>query len=124
MDDDTFYRGVLLALCEKGRPKFPADGDTFHKAFRAMLEYAVTVAPALPVKHMMRNYDPIFGVHRDATAMVLEGERGFILSLDNPRLRTACFKLAKEDASAELSEMPEAKIFRELAARLDECLAS
>jgi len=121
MDTGVFYRGVLCALRLR-RKKFVADGEAFHAAFRAMLEYAEVNAPAFPARRMLENFDPVFGVSPEATEMVLEGERDFILSLHNPQLRLAEFKLSEARAEEELDELPMPEVFRMLAERLHEQL--
>lgn len=125
MDNTVFYRGVLFALREKGSELFDVDGPRFHAAFREMLEFACTCAPnATPARHMLDNFDPVFGTSPEATEMVLEGERDFILSLLNPRLVEARFKLSIEEAKEELEDLPSPELFRALAGRLYERLAN
>jgi hypothetical protein len=124
MNNAIFYRGLLFALCEKGHKEFDADGERFHAAFKATLEYACQVAPETPAKEMLENYDPVFGVSPEATEMVLEGERDFILALLNPRLEVAHFKLDPKEAGEELEELPSPEVFRKLAERFHERLAN
>ncbi|MBX3192899.1 MAG: hypothetical protein KF819_38295, partial [Labilithrix sp.] len=79
-----FYRGFLYALRERvedDAPRFEAEGERFHEAFRAALKYAADELPAVPASRMLENFDPVFGVSPEATEMLLEGERDFILSL-------------------------------------------
>ncbi|HKY34559.1 MAG TPA: hypothetical protein VJN18_01360 [Polyangiaceae bacterium] len=125
MDTSVFYRGVLFALRERHRTTFIAEGTKFHAAFRAMLETAVHEPPfAAAAERMLENFDPVFGVFPEATEMLLEGERDFIVALENPRLRIAQFKLDEEEARNELNELPSADEFRKLAAHLDERLGT
>ncbi len=125
MNASGFFRGLLFALCEQW-PKettFLAEGPTFHSAFRAMLEEAQhepsTSATAV---RMLENFDPVFGIFPEATEMLLEGERDLIVSLENPSLRYARFKMTMDEARAELNELPGAEVFRSLASRLNEAL--
>jgi hypothetical protein len=120
MNTSVFYRGLLYALRER-RQKFVADGDDFHSAFREMLRAAQRDLPRV-ARRMLENFDPVFGVSPEASEMVLEGERDLILSLMNPRLQTAAFKLSRAEATKELEELPSATLFRTLAAHLDEKL--
>jgi hypothetical protein len=118
MNLPTFYRGFLYALRERiADGRFAAEGERFHHAFRVALEYAVTELPDVPAAEILDNFDPVFGVSPEATEMLLEGERDFILSLLNPRLRIAQFKITREVASEELEQLPEHAAFRSLAAR-------
>jgi hypothetical protein len=122
IDASVFFRGVLFALREC-QEEFAAEGVKFHSAFRKMLESAMDepmLAPA--ARRMLENFDPVFGVFPEATEMLLEGERDFIVSLENPRLRVAKFKVDKDEARSELDELPCAEVFRKLAARLHEQL--
>ena len=125
MNLPMFYRGFLYALRERvaeGEPRFDAEGDRFHEAFRAALEYAARELPNVPALEILDNFDPVFGVSPEATEMLLEGERDFILSLLNPRLRVAQFKITRETAKRELDQLPEHDAFRQLAARFHERL--
>ena len=124
MDTSVFFRGVLFALRER-RETFVAEGVTFHAAFRAMLETALDEPSfAAAAARMLENFDPVFGVFPEATEMLLEGERDFIVALENPRLRVAQFKLDESEAREELNELPAAEGFRKLAAHLNERLST
>jgi hypothetical protein len=121
------YRGLLYALREKldeREARFDADGDQFHAAFRSMLEFAQANVPVVPARELLDNFDPVFGVSPEATEMLLEGERDFIVSLLNPRLRVAQFKISKDVATKELNSLPSADVFRKLATRFHEQLAA
>lgn len=120
MNLPTFYRGFLYALREciaNEQPRFDAEGDRFHEAFRSALEYAATSLPEVPASRMLENFDPVFGVSPEATEMLLEGERDFILSLLNPRLRVAQFKISQEAATQALDQLPQSEAFRQVARR-------
>lgn len=114
-----FYRGFLYALreCLGEKPRFEAEGDRFHDAFRAALELAAEEHLAVPAQEILDNFDPVFGVSPEAAEMLLEGERDFILSLLNPRLQIAQFKISSEVAKRELDQLPENAAFRRLACR-------
>jgi hypothetical protein len=126
MNMPTFYRGFLYALREAFGPgqaaRFAAEGDRFHDAFRSALEYAVSTFPEVPAGEVLENFDPVFGVSPEATEMLLEGERDFILSLLNPRLQVAQFKISREVATNELDRIPEKDAFRALALRFHDKL--
>lgn len=113
----AFYRGFLYALREQlsEDPRFEAEGDRFHEAFRAALEHAVRDLPSVPAAQMLENFDPVFGVSPEATEMLLEGERDFILALLNPRLRVAQFKISMDTARQELDGYPQKEALRKLA---------
>lgn len=118
-----FYRGFLYALRERvgDNPRFEAEGDRFHEAFRAALELAAAEHLAgVPAQEILDNFDPVFGVSPEATEMLLEGERDFILSLLNPRLQVAQFKISSDVAKRELERLPEPDTFRLLARRFHE----
>ena len=125
MNMPTFYRGFLYALRERvteNAPRFDAEGARFHEAFRAALEYALAELPAVPAADILENFDPVFGVSPEATEMLLEGERDFILSLLNPRLRVAQFKITRETAQRELDRLPDHDALRAVAARFHQQL--
>jgi hypothetical protein len=125
MNLSTFYRGFLYALRERvadSEPRFDAEGDRFHDAFREALEFAAQELPEVPAAEILEDFDPVFGVSPQATEMLLEGERDFILSLLNPRLRVAQFKISREAARHELDRLPAHATFRRLAARFHESL--
>lgn len=125
MNLPMFYRGFLYALREslgETEPRFEAEGDRFHEAFRAALQFAEKSLPEVPASEILENFDPVFGVSPEATEMVLEGERDFILALLNPRLRMAQFKISRETAKRELDQLPAHDAFRKLAARFHEQL--
>ena len=113
-----FYRGLLYALREK-RHEFIADGDEFHGAFRAMLERAKEQHLPVPADELLDEFDPVFGVSPHATEMIFSGERDFLLSLMNPRLVKASFKITQSDAEEALNKLTLAPIFRMLAKDLD-----
>jgi hypothetical protein len=103
---------VLLAL-RAHRLRFMADGDRFHFAFRCMLEEA---PPTWDMESILDEcWDPVFGVHPGASAMLLEGMVSMLLSLDAPRMTTAHFTIARAEAQQELQEMDHADIYRDLA---------
>ena len=124
VDVTLFYRGLLFALREL-RGQFIAEGAQFHTAFRGMLEAASRERPfASAAQRMLENFDPVFGVSPEATEMLLEGERDFIVTLENPRLRIARFKLGEDEAKHELDELPSAELFRKLAGHLHDQLGA
>jgi hypothetical protein len=121
MNLPMFYRGFLYALRERvsddAEPRFEAEGRRFHEAFRAALQFAEDELPTVPASRILENFDPVFGVSPEAAEMLLEGERDFILSLLNPRLRVAQFKITRKAAEEELNRLPEPDAFRRLAER-------
>lgn len=115
MDKLTFYRGLLCALRTQRTDDFVAEGDRFHRAFAATLEYAhqkvdsnVTLIP--PQIHM----DPMFGIYHEANEMLLEGEQDLLISLLNPRHRKASFRISPAEAEEELRDIPNPEWFRDL----------
>jgi hypothetical protein len=121
MSMPLFYRGLLYALREK-RQDFLADGDRFHEAFRHMLEEAKVKKLPVPADELLEEFDPVFGVSPHATEMLFEGERDFIISLMNPRLVTASYKISEDEAREALDKLDAAATFRTLASDLDACL--
>ena len=113
-----FYRGLLYALAER-RSEFVADGEPFHQAFRQMLEDAKSKHLPVPADELLDEFDPMFGMSPHATEMLFEGERDFILSLMNPRLVTATFKITPSDAREALDRLDAADTFRQLACDLN-----
>ncbi len=125
MSSSAFYRGLLYALCEASPGgKFVADGDEFHNAFREALRLAVAELPDAPAKQMLRNFDPVFGVSPEASEMLLEGERDLILSLLNPKLRVAEFKIDAATAKKALDRLPNPEALRKVAKHFRQHLPS
>jgi hypothetical protein len=121
MDNLTFYRGLLCALRTK-REEFVAQGELFHHAFASTVEYARRLAggaEAVPL-HM----DPVFGIYHEANEMLLEGEQDLLLSLMNPRLQKARFKIDMDEAEQELNELPDPSFFKKLGEYLDAQLSA
>lgn len=73
---------------------------------------------------MLDNFDPVFGVIPEANEMILEAERDFIVSILNPHLQKAKFRISQARASEELRHLPDPEVFRELAAKLDKQLGA
>jgi hypothetical protein len=122
MELPVFYRGLLFALAELRR-EFVAEGQVFHDAFRGMLQTAVDENLNVPAADLLQNFDPVFGISPEALEMILEGERDFMLSLLNPRLCTARFKIPTREAKQELNRLPQATVFRHLAQDLNRRLS-
>lgn len=114
MNQTTFFRGLLYALRDQSDEAFTAEGDRFHRAFRTVLEEAASRNFG-PARQMLANYDPVFGIYPDATEMLLEAQRDFIVTMMNPHLRKAQFKITKGRARAELKNLPNPTLFRKLA---------
>jgi hypothetical protein len=113
MDKLTFFRGLLFAL-RQHRKQFEAEGDRFHRAFASTIELAKSEHPELVANIISLEFDPIFGVYTEASEMLLEGEQDLVLSLMNPRLGDAVFKIDPIEAAEELSTIPNAEWFKEL----------
>lgn len=113
-----FYRGLMYALAER-RTEFVAEGDPFHSAFREMLQHARTKGLPIPADELLEDFDPMFGVSPHASDMIFEAERDFVLSLMNPRLKRAQFKIKPDAAKQALDRLDDAPVFRELAEQLD-----
>ena len=105
MDKLTFYRGVLCALRTK-REEFLAEGDRFHQAFGATVQYARKNCPEPALSPPPFHLDPIFGVYPEANEMLLEGEQDFLISLLNPRHQKAMFRISRDEAMEELQSLP------------------
>jgi hypothetical protein len=117
MDKLTFYRGLLCALRVK-REEFTAQGPEFHRAFASTIEYARQLAGERSPLSVKLDLDPVFGIYHEANEMLLEGEQDLILSLMNPRLERARFKIDDTEAEEELRTLPDAAFFRKLGEHL------
>lgn len=121
MNTLTFCRGLLYAVRAGGTESFLASGAKFHDAFAA----AVRVAKDLPLDDGkaadidlngdLLNGDLAFGTYDGAEALVLEGEEDLILTLMNPPLRRAAFKIDNVDAAAQLKRLGNAAWFARVA---------
>ena len=119
----AFFRGLLYALCTLVQDEFLAEGPEYHKAFASTLEYARRMAsegkgPTPIDVHV----DPLFGVYREANEMLLEGEQDLLLSLINPTLRRATFRIRPTEAERRLNTFPEQAWYRDLASHFYEQL--
>jgi hypothetical protein len=59
--------------------------------------------------------DPLFGVYREANEMILEGQQDLLLSLINPTLRKATFRINSQEAERRLKDISEREWYRDLA---------
>ena len=118
----TFYSGLLLALCTRRR-SFRAEGRQFYEAFMETVEFANREPELIAIEGSEHIFlDPTFGVVREANEMILEAEHDDIISLLNPRLKNAHFKITREEATQELNQLAEAEWYLELAEKFDSCL--
>lgn len=109
MKDDEFRRGLLLGLCASGQESFVSHGPKFEAAFRATLERASNsgiVEIRNLAKRMLEDFDPVFGVNKNASDMILDGMNAFIVTLDAPAMVRARFKIAADEASMLLLGSP------------------
>lgn len=104
LDRHTFYSALLLALREE-HSEFVAEGKQFHRAFLAVVDKVRQEKPFQLKGEQKIGLDPVFGVVNEANEMVLEAEHDRVLSLLNPRLRKAQFKISKAQAKKELGEL-------------------
>jgi len=113
IDKLTFYRGLLYALrLQLGdATKFFTHDASFHRAFGAAVSYAKATWPGGSGRPIETHEDPIFGEYEEAREMLLEGEQDRLLSLMNPRLQKGSFTITREEARAELDELPHADWF-------------
>jgi hypothetical protein len=122
MDNVTFYRGLLFGL-RKHRTQFTAEGQAFHRAFVSTIELARRTAPRPGLlRDLALRVDPIFGVSPQASEMLLEGEQDRVLSLMNPDLEKARFKISPSDAELQLRRLPERRWFEKLGQHFDQQL--
>lgn len=116
VDRFTFYRGLLFALRANGVNEFPAAGPVFHQAFGKTIEYAFQISANQDLPQPMAvNVDPIYGVYPEANEMLLEGEQDLVLSLMNPRLKYAQFKIGEAEADDELKQVGHVEWYKDLA---------
>jgi len=112
----AFFRGFLYALCTKLKGEFLVEGDAYHQAFGATVDYARKLAAEGKAPHPIRlHIDPLFGVYREANEMILEGQQDLLLSLINPTLRKATFRINPEEAQRRLENISEKEWYRDLA---------
>jgi hypothetical protein len=97
------------------RAQFTAEGQAFHRAFISTVELAKRTAPRRNLlRGLTLRVDPIFGVCPQASEMLLEGEQDRVLSLMNPDLEKARFKIPSSDAKLQLQRLPDSKWFERL----------
>lgn len=119
-----FYRGLLFGLRAAGETEFLAEGDAFHRAFGATMEFAARLFEGVEAIHAITcEIDPIFGVYSEANEMLLEGEQDTVLSLANPDLRRAKFEVNEEEAREELRRLPRPDLFEQLGRHFQTALA-
>ncbi len=124
MDSLTFYRGLLYAARARGLDTFLASGPRFHAAFGAAVRHAKeNPLPNAGDLDVGLDGDLAFGTHDDAEALVLEGEEDLILTLMNPPLRRARFKVAQADAEAALRRLGNADWFLGIAEQFQDRLS-
>ena len=108
IDRHTFFSGLMLAL-RTYRSEFQAEGPRFHQAFQRLVDRAKADHRFQVEGIRWMTVDPIFGVVHAANEMVLEAEQDRLVSLLNPHLRHARFKVSREQATRELEQLAEKK---------------
>lgn len=112
----AFFRGLLYALCTKLQGDFLVEGADYHHAFNSTIEYAERLAKEGKAPHPIPvHVDPLFGVYREANEMILEGQQDLLLSLINPTLRKATFRIKPQEAERRLKNIAERDWYRDLA---------
>lgn len=112
---EVLHRGLLLALRDY-RAGFLTGDSRLHRAYRGVLDRAEDFELFAELARRQReDHDPVFGVYKGAEAMILEGVRDLLLTLDSPHLTWARFNISVEQASAELMELEHAGTYRKLA---------
>ena len=112
----TFYTGFLLAIAKLNKTEFVADGHSFHRAFDEAVRTAKGIARAPRIEgQQWMQLDPVFGVVKEADEMILFGERERLLTLGNPDLLKASFKLTSDEAASELDEIGNTRLFEKMA---------
>jgi hypothetical protein len=112
---EVFHRGLLLALRDY-RGGFATGDSRLYRAYRGVLDYAEDFEAFVELARRQReDHDPVFGVYKGAEAMILEGMRDLLLTLDSPHLTWARFSISTERASVELAELEHASTYRKLA---------
>jgi hypothetical protein len=119
----TFYRGFLLAVAKNAGKEFLADGADFHRAFdeAVRVRNELSDVPVIEGERWLR-IDPVFGVMKAADEMLLFGERERLLTLGNPELQKASFKISREEAAVELEDVGNVELFDKMAGRFLERL--
>jgi len=106
-------RGLLLGLAELRR-EFVAHGEGFHLAYRA----AMAAHTSETSSRALEDFDPVFGVYREAEGMILDGMRDLILRLDRRTWTRASFLVSSVHAGYELGELPDHEAYRRMAAAM------
>jgi len=119
VDEETFCRCLLLALATKRRSML-ASGESFHSAFRSMLQLALgQPSVSLLAEKMLEDFDPVFSVSPAADAMVLRGLRDRILAMRLGSETRVEFLVGPAQAGQELRRAtPFAGVFKLLAKHL------
>ncbi len=102
LDRHTFFAGLMLGLCAKGRERFPAEGADFHRAFLKTIGRVRGDARVRLKSARWIRMDPVFESVQEANEMLLEAEHDRLLAFLNPSLRVAQFKIARDQARKEL----------------------
>ena len=102
MDRHTFFAGLMLGLCARGRQAFPAEGADFHRAFLKTIEKVRNDAHVSLKSARWIRMDPVFESVQEANEMLLEAEHDRLLAFLNPSLRVAQFKIGQDQARKEL----------------------
>lgn len=107
------HRGLLLGLAELRR-EFVANGEQFHLAYRTALATHASETASIALE----DFDPVFGVYRQAEGMILEGMRDLIVRLDRRTWTRASFLVSSSAARYELGELADHEAYRRMAAAM------
>ncbi len=111
MDRVTFFRGFLLAMCERGG--FGVTPLLTSVPFEKMLECAAEHdGDITSARQILDEKDPIFGLWPVVQEMVLQGELDFLIIVVDGHAK---LKLDHIEAGKELDESPYPELFRRLA---------
>lgn len=108
-----FYRGLLFALRASGVCDFPAQGVRLHRAFNSTIELAQRMTGEHEAQSIA-DYLRHFVIAPQPREMVLEGEEDHLLSLDEPSMHRASFRIDESTAANGLKETGCGSVFLEL----------
>lgn len=119
LDQIHFYRGILYSFKIIGLDNI-CFNSKFHFSFQEMLKFACERGWfSHLIQPMLDNFDFVFCRSPNALEMILEGERDFILSV-NQENRTIHFMISSFDAADELNELGFSGVFLFLATKFFE----
>ena len=119
-----FYRGLICALRSVGNEGFWLDGQ-LHSAFGKLKNFDQKDFPHFPIRSLVRSYDAVFGVYRDADAMIIHGMQDLMICLAAPANKQVFFTsdfTVKQARKELMRDIPHASDFESIAIELNKYL--